>query len=504
MSDKDKALPPDRLEENLDPEDWEATRALGHRMLDDMLDYMKTVAERPAWQDVPEQVAARLREPLPRESADESQVYEQFQRDVLPYPLGNIHPRFWAWVIGTGTPMGVLSELLAATMNPNMGGGVHAPYLVEKQVLEWMREIFDFPEGSSGLLVSGGSMANLVGLTVARHVRAGFDIRKKGLHGSPKPLTVYGSTGMHSSVQKALELMGMGSGGLRLVETRPDHSIDVEALGRMLKEDRAAGMQPVCIVGNAGTVNTGAVDDLDALADICQQQELWFHVDGAFGAWAAIVPERAEQMRGMSRADSLAFDLHKWLYMPIEIGCVLVRENRQHRDTFSLTPDYLEQTVRGVAAGGNWFSEYGVQLSRNFRALKAWMSLKTYGIDKYRRLIRQNMEQAVYLGELVETHPQLQLMAPVSLNIVVFRYLAEALDEAGPDELMLDELNKEILLRIQERGIAVPSGTRVNERYVIRVAHVNHRTRYSDMDLLVQSVLEIGREITDAGPRAIS
>lgn len=495
MNDNDRRLPADRSEESLDPEDWEATRALGHRMLDDMLDYMKTVADRPAWQEVPEEVVKNLREPVPLESVDESLVYEQFQRDVLPYPLGNIHPRFWAWVIGTGTPVGVLSELLAATMNPNMGGGVHAPRLVEEQVLEWMREIFGFPEGSSGLLVSGGSMANLVGLAVARHARAGFDIRRQGLQGSPRRMTVYGSRGMHSSVQKALELMGMGSDGLRLVDTRPDHSIDVQVLGRMLEEDRAAGMQPICIVGNAGTVNTGAVDDLDALADICQEQGLWFHVDGAFGAWATIVPERAEQMRGMNRADSLAFDLHKWLYMPIEIGCVLVRDRQQHLDTFSLTPAYLEQAVRGVAAGGNWFSEYGVQLSRNFRALKAWMSLKTHGLDKYSRLIRQNLEQAIYLGELVEAHPRLQLMAPVSLNIVVFRYLGEGPDGTTPDEPILDELNREILLRIQERGIAVPSGTRVNDRFVIRVAHVNHRTRYADMDLLVESVLEIGREI---------
>lgn len=494
MNDKDRLVPPGRPEENLDPQDWEATRALGHRMLDDMLDYMKTVADRPAWQEVPEEVVENLREPLPLEPADETLVYEQFQRDVLPYPLGNIHPRFWAWVIGTGTPMGVLSELLAATMNPNMGGGVHAPRLVEEQVLEWMREIFGFPESSSGLLVSGGSMANLVGLAVARHTRAGFDVRKQGLHGWPRRLTVYGSRGMHSSVQKALELMGMGSDGLRMVDTRPDHSIDVEALKRMLQEDRAAGMQPVCIVANAGTVNTGAVDDMDALADICEDQDLWFHVDGAFGAWAAIVPERAGQMRGMNRADSLAFDLHKWLYMPIEIGCVLVRDRKQHLDTFSLTPAYLEQAVRGVAAGGNWFSDYGLQLSRNFRALKAWMSLKTYGLEKYRRLVRQNMDQAVYLGKLVETHPTLQLMAPVSLNIVVFRYLAEGLDGEATDEL-----NKEILLRIQERGIAVPSGTRVNDRYVIRVAHVNHRTRYADMDLLVNSVLEVGREILGPG-----
>ena len=493
MSYKENLPPGHPEDESLDPQDWEATRALGHRMMDDMMDYLQTVSDRPAWQPLPEQIRERLREPLPLEPADEAQVYEQFQRNVLPYSLGNIHPRFWAWVIGTGTPTGVLAEFLAASMNPNMGGGVHACNLVEEQVLEWMRQIFDFPDESSGLLVSGGSMANLVGLAVARAAGAGFDIRKHGLHQAPR-LTVYGSCEQHSSIQKALELMGMGSDSLRLVGTRPDHSIDVKMLQEMLQLDRAAGMQPICIVGNAGTVNTGAVDDLDSLADICRDQALWFHVDGAFGAWAAIVPERAAQLHGISRADSLAFDLHKWLYMPMEIGCVLVRNRQQHRDTFALTPAYLEKAARGVAGGGNWFSEYGVQLSRNFRALKAWMSLKTYGLDKYRRLIRQNLEQAAYLGRQIEADSRLQLLAPVTLNIVVFRFAPSGLDEAS-----LDALNQEILLRIQERGIAVPSLTRVDGRQAIRMAHVNHRSRYSDMDLLLSSVLEIGDEIMDAG-----
>jgi glutamate/tyrosine decarboxylase-like PLP-dependent enzyme len=495
MSDKEIFPPGHPADESLDPQDWEATRALGHRMMDDMMDYLQTVSDRPAWQPLPEQVRRHLREPLPLAPGDETAVYEQFRQDVLPYPLGNIHPRFWAWVIGTGTPTGVLAEFLAASMNPNMGGGVHACNLVEDQVLEWMREIFDFPEDSSGLLVSGGSMANLVGLAVARRVGAGFDIRKYGLQQAPHRMTVYGSTEQHSSVQKALELMGMGSDSLRLVPTHADHSIDVEALRVMLQQDRAAGMQPICVVGAAGTVNTGAVDDLEALAQICQEQKLWFHVDGAYGAWAAILPEKATQMRGIKRADSLAFDLHKWMYMPMEIGCVLVRNRQQHRDTFALTPAYLEQAARGVAGGGNWFSEYGLQLSRNFRALKAWMSIKTHGMDKYRRLIRQNIDQACYLGRRVQEHSQLQLLAPVSLNIVVFRYRPDGLDDSG-----LDSLNQEILLRIQERGIAVPSHTRVNGHYAIRVAHVNHRTRYTDMDLLVQSVLEVGAEVLAENP----
>jgi aromatic-L-amino-acid decarboxylase len=494
MSDKNDLPPGHPRDESLDPQDWEATRALGHRMMDDMLDYLQSVGDRPAWQPVPDEVRQNLREPLPLEPMDERLVYEQFQRDVLPYPLGNIHPRFWAWVIGTGTPTGVLAEFLAATMNPNMGGGVHACNLVEEQVLEWMRQIFGFPDESSGLLVSGGSMANLVGLSVARAAGAGFDIRKQGLYQAPR-LTVYGSCEQHSSIQKALELMGMGSESLRLVSVGPDHSIDLGVLREMLQQDRAAGMQPICIVGNAGTVNTGAVDDLDGLADICRDEKLWFHVDGAFGAWAAIVPERSGQMSGINRADSLAFDLHKWLYMPMEIGCVLVRNRQQHRDTFALSPAYLQKSVRGVAGEGNWFSDYGVQLSRNFRALKAWMSLKTYGLDKYRRLIRQNLEQAAYLGQLVGADSRLQLLSPVTLNIVVFRFAPEGLDEA-----VLDTLNQEIILRIQERGIAVPSLTRVDGRSAIRVAHVNHRSRYSDMDLLLSSVLKIGEEIREEDP----
>lgn len=489
MSRTDRPATPPLPEESLDPADWDGLRRLGHQMLDDMLDYLQEVRQRPVWQPLPEAVRQGLAEPLPRAPVPLEDVYRQFQRDVLPYPMGNIHPRFWSWVMGGGTPDGVLAEMLAATMNPNMGGGEHAAVLVEAQVIEWLKQVFGFPAGASGLLVSGGSMANLVALSVARRARAGFDVRKLGQAGGPA-LTIYGSSAMHSSLQKAVELMGMGSDALRVVPARDDDSVDVAALDHAIARDLDLGCRPVCVVGNAGTVNTGAMDDLQALGQLCRERELWFHVDGAFGAWAAIEPELAPLVRGMEQADSLAFDLHKWMYMPFEIGCVLIRDRAVHRDTFSVTPAYLERATRGIAGGADWFSEYGVQLSRGFRALKAWMSLKTHGLDKYRRMIRQNVEQARYLGSLVQAGHDLELLAPVSLNVVVFRY---HVPEIAAEQL--DALNREILLQLQERGIAAPSLTRVRGCAAIRVANVNHRTRRADMDALVRAVRELGAEL---------
>jgi len=303
-------------------------------------------------------------------------------------------------------------------------------------------------------------------------------------------LTVYASTAAHSSVQKAVELMGMGSDALRLAPVHEDDTVDVPAVAKMLRDDRSEGMHPVCVVANAGSVNTGAMDDLEAIADLCRREQVWFHVDGAFGAWAAIDPQSKHLVKGIEKADSMAFDLHKWMYMPFEIGCVLVRNGSAHKDTFTVMPAYLQRATRGIAGGEAWFSEYGVQLSRGFRALKAWMSLKTYGLDKYRRMIRQNVEQARYLGQLVERAPSLELLAPVALNIVVFRYL-----EPGADPLRLDALNQEILLQLQERGIAAPSLTRVNGKAALRVANVNHRTRSKDMEILVRAVQSLGEEL---------
>jgi len=485
-------MPSDQLlpEETLDPQDWDAFRTLAHRMLDDMLDFQQQVRQRPVWQPVPEVVKAFLKQPLPLTAQSHEQVYQDFLENVLPYPMGNPHPRFWGWVMGNGTPFAAMAELLAATMNPNMGGGDHGANYVEAQVIDWLKEMFGYPGDASGLLLSGASMANLVGLTVARNTLAGYDIRKEGLRSGQRQMVVYASQEVHSCVHKAVELLGLGRDALRLVPVNQDYEMDLKALEAAISADRAAGFQPICVVGTSGTVNTGAIDDLQGIADICQREGLWFHVDGAIGAVAILSPEVQACVEGLQRSDSLALDLHKWMYMPFEAGCVLVRSEPAHRKAFSLTPDYLAHAERGLAAGKLWFSDYGLQLTRGFRALKVWMSLKEHGVGKFGRLVQQNMAQAQYLAQLVDDSPQLERLAPVQLNIVCYRF-----NPGGLNDDELNRLNQELLIRLHESGIAAPSYTSLEGRYCLRAAITNHRSRREDFDILVGATTRLGSEI---------
>ncbi|MFW6202248.1 MAG: pyridoxal phosphate-dependent decarboxylase family protein [Gemmatimonadota bacterium] len=482
---------PERPEEGLDPADWDALRELGHRLVDDVVEYHRRIGERPAWRAVPESSRRAIDRPLPREGVGEEAAYAAFAEHVLAYPYGNIHPRHWGWVNGTGTTFGAFAELLAAAMNSNCWGGEHAAARVEARVLDWLKELVGYSAEASGLLLSGGSEANLVGLAAARDARAGGDVGRDGVFGLSERPVAYCSTETHNSVLKSASLLGFGAAGVRALPVDDAYRMDVDALRRAIAEDRASGRRPVCVIGTAGTVNTGAIDPLEALADLCAEEGLWLHVDGAFGAVAALSPALRPLLAGMERADSLAFDLHKWLYMPIEAAVVLVRDRADHRRPFASAAGYLTRMERGIASGEHFYSDLGPQLTRGFRAAKAWLSFVAHGTDRYARLVEQNVRQARRLEALVADEPKLELPAPVPLNVVCLRYAPEGLD----DDEALDSLNRELLMRLQESGEAAPSGTAVRGRFALRCAFTNHRTRDSDLQRFVRASVRIGDEI---------
>jgi glutamate/tyrosine decarboxylase-like PLP-dependent enzyme len=279
-----------------------------------------------------------------------AQVYDEVAQYVRPYPMGNIHPRFWAWFMGAGNFTGALAEFLAAVDGSNLGGGNTAPALLDRQVVRWLREIVGFPETASGTLTSGGSAGNLVALAVARNAKAGLDLRAEGVGALPKPMRFYASDQVHSCHQRALEILGLGQKALHLVPSDADFRIDIAALETAIADDRARGFEPAAVIASAGTVNTGAIDDLHAVGAVCQREGLWFHVDGCIGALLRIAPANSHLVAGIDTADSVALDPHKWLHAPFEVGCALVRDARLHYGSFALHPEYLEEHPRGVAA----------------------------------------------------------------------------------------------------------------------------------------------------------
>jgi glutamate/tyrosine decarboxylase-like PLP-dependent enzyme len=479
-------------EQSLDPEDWERLRELGHRAFDDAIEYLKTVRDRPVWQPLPQASHDLFSQPVPIEPSPRESVYEEVRDHVLPYPTGNIHPRFWSWVGGTGTPTQLVADLVISTMNAGgLGFDEVASTHVEIQLLDWLKTLLGYPADSSGLLVSGGSMANLVGLAVARTHTAPYDVRDIGVDVATHPrLIYYASAETHSCIRKAIELMGLGSESLHTIPVRDDFTIDIDELHDAIASDRTQGHQPACIIANVGTVNTGAVDPINVLVDLALQENMWVHADAAFGAFAKLSNSSASLVDGLERVDSLAFDLHKWLYVQYDCGGVLVRAQETHKNTFSVIPAYIRNFDRGLASGPINFSEYGVQLSRSFKALRAWMGLKTEGAARYGQQIEQNIQQARYLTSLIDSAPELELMAPTAMNIVNFRFVSKQIAEED-----LDDTNAEILMRLQERGIAAPSSTELGGRFSIRVAICNHRSRRSDFEALVAAVKDIGQEL---------
>jgi len=470
--------------ETLDPKDWDDIRALGHRMLDDMIDYVADIRERPVWQPIPDGVRARFHTALPRAASDLGEVYREFTDFIVPYATGNVHPGFMGWVHGGGSAVGMLAEMLAAGLNANLGGRDHMPIEVERQIVEWTRQMFGFPDSASGIFVTGTSMANLMAVLVARTAALGRSVRHHGLGGDGAVLTAYASTASHGCISKAMDIAGFGSDALHCVQVDRYHRIDVEALRAKIALDRWAGLKPFLVVGSAGTVDIGAIDDLAALSALCREEGLWFHVDGAFGALGILSPELAPRLAGIEGADSIALDFHKWGQVPYDAGFLLVRDGVRHRDAFAAPAAYLRREIRGLAANSPWPCDLGPDLSRGFRALKTWFTLKAYGTEKLGAVIARTCALARYLEARILAEPQLELMAPVQLNIVCFRYRAP---EAN-------EVNGDIVIDIQESGVAAPSTTLLGGELAIRAAIVNHRTDVGDIDALISAVLEFGAQ----------
>ncbi len=474
----------------LDPENWEDIRDIGYQMVDDMVEFLKNIRKKPAWKKIPEEVKNTYKSKLPQEPSSIKDVYEEFKQNIFEYAKGNVHPRFFSWVEGNGTAFGALSDFMASTMNSNVAIGNHSALYIENLVISWCKEMMGFSEQATGMLVSGASIANITSLIVARNAVSG-KMKEDGLYSVNKKLVAYCSTETHNCVTKAIEVIGLGNNQLRKIGVNDKFEIDINLLIKQIEQDKKDDMLPFCIIGNAGTVNTGAFDDLNKLLEVVRTENMWLHIDGAFGALAKLVPEYQDRLKAIEEADSLAFDFHKWLYVNYEVACVLIKHPELHRKTYASPANYLLAHDRGLAAGPDAFSNYGMELSRGFKALKVWMSLKENGINKYKALINQNIQQSRYLGQQVEKNKKLELITEVSLNIVCFRYVNTKF--TGKE---LNELNKEILMRLHESGVATPSYTLLNGIYAIRVANTNHRTRKHDLDLMLDTCVKIGDELS--------
>jgi aromatic-L-amino-acid/L-tryptophan decarboxylase len=499
---RSRGLPIGQDGDSLDPVDWDGLKSTFHDAVDQAIDHLRDIRQQPVWRATPDEVKQRLASAVPRKPEALDELLAVFARDILPFGTGNIHPRFFGWVHGSGNLAGTLGEMLAAFMNCNVGGRDHVAVYVERQVIQWCKEIFAFPPESSGILTSGTSMGTVIALAAARDARAGVDVRQYGTAAATR-LVGYVSSQAHSSIAKAFELLGLGSDALRLVPADADFRLPPVRLGEMIAADRARGVRPAIVVASAGTVNTGAIDDLDAIASICREQGLWLHVDAAFGGLAVLTRDFRPQVAPIARADSIAFDFHKWLQVPYDAGCVLVKDAAAHRAAFAAQPDYLAATERGLAGGAPWFSDFGPELSRGFRALKIWFTIKAYGIERLAEVIARNCRQAALLGRAIQSSRDLELLAPVSLNIVCFRYVGADLPEAE-----LDRLNGDIVAELQLQGIAAPSTTKIGGKTAIRVALTNHRTTTEDIAILASAVRRLGQEKTRAtrsasGPRIL-
>ena len=479
-------------------------RTLGHQLVDQLARLLESVRHRPVTND---ESPAAVREaldadaPLPESGTDPGPLLERTAQLLFDHSLFNGHPRFFGYITAPPAPIGILGDLLAAALNPNVGARVLSPAAteIEAQAVRWIAALIGYPVDCGGLFVSGGNMANLVCFLAARAARAGWDVRELGASGdSGRRLRVYASTETHTWIQKAADISGLGTASIRWIPTDAGLRMDVRALRRQLESDVASGDVPCLVVGTAGSVSTGAVDPLPEIGALCKEHGVWFHVDGAYGAFAAAVPEAPDELRGLGLADSVAADPHKWLYAPLEAGCALVRDRSALRAAFAYHPPYYhfdEQMTNYV--------DYGPQNSRGFRALKVWLALKHVGAAGYRKMIGDDIRLSQTMAAAVERHPELQLTTQ-HLSITTFRYVPPDLrNRIGEPsvEQHLDLLNRELLDRLQRGGEAFVSNAVVDQRYVLRACIVNFHTTEADIEATIEIAVRLGR-LVDAELRA--
>jgi aromatic-L-amino-acid/L-tryptophan decarboxylase len=478
--------------------DADTFRTLGHRLVEQVAGFLESVPRRPVNIDEsPSAVreALDLDGPLPEHGTDPGPLLERTAELLFDHSLLNGHPRFFGYITASPAPIGMLADLLAAAVNPNVGAWTLSPAAteIERQTVRWIAELIGFAPQCGGLLVSGGNMANIACFLAARAAKAGWNVREQGAAGeSSRRLRVYASQETHTWIQKAADMTGLGTASIRFVAADANLRMDVDALRRAIDADVAAGDVPMMVVGTAGSVSTGAVDPLADIAAVCREKDVWFHVDGAYGGFAAAVPEAPDLLRGLVHADSVAVDPHKWLYAPLEAGCALVRDPETLRAAFSYHPPYyhFDETATN-------YVDLGPQNSRGFRALKVWLALRHAGAAGYRRMISDDIALSRAMADAVSVHPELELVTQ-ALSITTFRYVpADLRARTGEDavEAHLDALNRELLDRMQRGGEAFVSNAVVGGRYVLRACIVNFNTARADVEAVPALAARIGSEL---------
>lgn len=466
-------------------------RRAGHALVDQLADFLTSLPQRPVT-PAPSQATVRglLGDgPLPEAGEEPSQILPQTADLLADNSLFNSHPKFFGYITSSAAPVGALGELLAAVMNPNLGGWALSPVAseIETQTVRWIAELLRYPTNCGGLLVSGGNVANFIGFLAARRAHADWDIREQGLRAGAKPMTVYCSAGTHTWIQKAADLFGLGTDAVRWIPTDAAHRMDMASLQTAITADRAAGFDPLLVVGTAGTVGVGAVDPLRAIGELCAREEIWFHVDGAYGAPAAVLDDAPADLHALAQADSIAMDPHKWLYAPIEAGCALVKDPRHLVDAFAFNPDYYffgSDEDRPVN-----YHELGLQNSRGFRALKVWLGLRAAGRAGCAQMIADDIALARRMFAAFAAHPEFEA-ATCELSITTFRYVPVDGSLVGE---ALNKFNQDLLERLQLEGRCYPSNAVIDGDFYLRACIVNFRTQAADVDELPEIIAAAAR-----------